>query len=362
MPADRRPEVQDSPGPDVLFRKPSWLAPSSPPESDDRADESVRTVVIALAANAVQAAAKLVGGLLSGSHALLAEAAHSVADTLNECLLLAAAVRGRRAADATHPFGHGLERFFWSLLAAVGLFFTGACYSAYQGIQALTGTDDTRHYLVVYAVLAISLAADGSSLARALLQARRDARRAGQTLRERVRSGGDPMLSTILAEDGIGLTGSLLATVGIAIHQSTGYGDAEGIAALAIAVLLAVAAVSLGRQNMNLLTGQSADIRLQLRAWDYLAAAPGIDTVLTVVTMVLSQDQVLLAARVDLADGMDSDGVEAASGRIKAGLVERLPVLSEVFLDITDATPADETDSARRLAALRRTVTAATRR
>jgi cation diffusion facilitator family transporter len=360
VPADRRPEVEDSPGPDVLSRMPRRTAALSPPDGGGRTDESVGTVVVALAANAVQAAAKLVGGLLSGSHALLAEAAHSVADTLNECLLLAAAVRGRRAADATHPFGHGLERFFWSLLAAVGLFVTGACYSAYQGIQALTGTDNTRRYVVVYAVLAISLAADGSSLARALLQARRDAHRAGQTMRARVR-GGDPMLSTILAEDGIGITGSLLATVGVAIHQTTGYGAAEGIAALAIAVLLGAAAVGLGRQNMNLLTGQSADIRLQLEAWNYLAAAPGIDTVLTVATMVLSQDQVLLAARVDLADGMDSDGVEAASGRIKAGLVKRLPVLSEVFLDITDATPADETDSARRLAALRRAVAVETR-
>jgi len=76
---------------------------------------STGTVLIALAVNAIVAVAKGVAGVISGSSALLAEAAHSVADTLNEVFLLIALKRGARAADQTHPFGHGKERFFWSL-------------------------------------------------------------------------------------------------------------------------------------------------------------------------------------------------------------------------------------------------------
>lgn len=93
------------------------------------ASETRGTVLLALLANVAVAVAKGVGGLLSGSSALLSEAAHSVADTLNEVFLLLSLKKSERPADRTHPFGYGKERFFWSLLAAVGIFVTGAGYS-----------------------------------------------------------------------------------------------------------------------------------------------------------------------------------------------------------------------------------------
>ena len=91
-------------------------------------DESTSTVLVALAANAGIAVAKIVAGLLSGSSAMLAEGAHSVADTTNQVFLLTSLRLGRRPADETHPFGYGTERFNWSLLAAVGIFVTGAVF------------------------------------------------------------------------------------------------------------------------------------------------------------------------------------------------------------------------------------------
>lgn len=107
------------------------------------ADRQTRlTVLVALAANLVIAAAKTVGGLISGSPALLSEAAHSVADSLNEIFLLAALRRSRRPADAHHPFGYGKERYFWALLAAAGIFVMGGCFSFYQGLHALRRDDD----------------------------------------------------------------------------------------------------------------------------------------------------------------------------------------------------------------------------
>ena len=83
------------------------------------------------------AIAKLVGGLISGSTAMLAEAAHSFADTLNQVFLMAALKRSQKPADAQHPFGYGMERYFWSLIAAVGIFVLGAGYSIYEGIKAV---------------------------------------------------------------------------------------------------------------------------------------------------------------------------------------------------------------------------------
>ncbi|GAA3309255.1 hypothetical protein GCM10020295_73440 [Streptomyces cinereospinus] len=130
----------------------------------DDADRKTRvTVLVALAANLVIAVAKAIGGVLAGSPALLSEAAHSVADSLNEVFLLAALRRSRRPADRRHPFGYGKERFFWSLLAAVGIFVMGGCFSFFQGVEALTrGTEESfGGYAAGMVVLGIALLAEG---------------------------------------------------------------------------------------------------------------------------------------------------------------------------------------------------------
>src|SRR3954451_21209501 len=101
--------------------------------------ESRRTVMVALAANAAIMVVKALGGVVSGSSALLAEAAHSVADTANEGFLLASLSRSTREPDDEHPFGYGQERFLWAFVAAIGIFVAGAGFSLYQGLEALLG-------------------------------------------------------------------------------------------------------------------------------------------------------------------------------------------------------------------------------
>ncbi|MEU0459432.1 cation diffusion facilitator family transporter, partial [Streptomyces sp. NPDC006129] len=173
-------------------------------------------MLVALAANLVIAAAKAVGGLAAASPALLSEAAHSVADSLNEVFLLAALRRSRRPADRRHPFGYGKERFFWSLLAAVGIFVMGGCFSFFQGFEALTSgaAEDLGGYVAGLVVLGIALLAEGGSLLRALYQVRRQG--GG---REGLR---DPALRTVVAEDGTAVLGVTLAIAGMALHMVTG--------------------------------------------------------------------------------------------------------------------------------------------
>src|SRR5579864_2068775 len=111
-----------------------------------------------------------------GSSAMLAEAAHSAADTLNQAFLLTSVHRGERPADQRHPFGYGQERYFWSLLAAFGIFVAGAGFSVFEGILALTRPDHGQDVLVGYIVLAVSGLAEATSFVRALLQTRGQAR------------------------------------------------------------------------------------------------------------------------------------------------------------------------------------------
>src|SRR4051812_2337030 len=127
--------------------------------------ESHKTVYVALAANAGIGVAKLAAGLISGSSAMLAESAHSAADTTNQLLLLASLNLAERPADEAHPFGYGKERFFWSFLAAVSIFVSGALFSIYEGVRRIVhgGADDT-HLGIAFAVLAVGVVLGGSWL------------------------------------------------------------------------------------------------------------------------------------------------------------------------------------------------------
>ncbi|MEU8469025.1 cation diffusion facilitator family transporter [Streptomyces sp. NPDC029006] len=300
-------------------------------DGDSQADRHTKvTILVALAANLVIAVAKAVGGVLAGSPALLSEAAHSVADSLNEVFLLAALRRSRRPADTRHPFGYGKERFFWSLLAAVGIFVMGGCFSFFQGVEALrNGADETfSGYVVGLAVLGVALIAEGVSLMRALHQVR------GQ-------GGGlaglrDPALRTVVAEDATAVLGVTLALVGMALHMVTGQVVWEASASLAIGVLLVYVAYRLGRDARDQLIGEAADPELSGRIQALLRAQPEIDSVEGLFTMKMGLDSTLVAARIDLVPGLDSERVEEVSERIKRSLTHTFPDADQIFLDVTD--------------------------
>ncbi|MFH9861525.1 cation diffusion facilitator family transporter [Streptomyces sp. NPDC017202] len=298
--------------------------------AEPAADRSTRvTVLVALAANLVIAVAKLLGGLLAGSPALLSEAAHSVADSLNEVFLLAALRRSRRPADRRHPFGYGKERFFWSLLAAVGIFVMGGCFSFFQGVEALHADTEEKFsgYVAGLVVLGVAFLAEGASLLRALHQARRQGGTAG--LR-------DPALRTVLAEDGTAVLGVALAAAGMALHMVTGQVVWEASASLAIGALLVCVAYGLGREARDQLIGEAADPETAGRIRALLDAQPEIDSVEGLFTMRTGVDSALVAARVDLVPGMDSEHVEEVAVRIKRSLAGVVPEADQIFLDVTD--------------------------
>ncbi|MBY8343635.1 MULTISPECIES: cation diffusion facilitator family transporter [Streptomyces] len=286
-------------------------------------------MLVALSANLLIAAAKAVGGLFAGSPALLSEAAHSVADSFNEVFLLAALHRSRRPADKQHPFGYGKERFFWSLLAAVGIFVMGGCFSFFQGFEALkSGADEkTSGYVVGLIVLGIAFLAEGVSLLRALLQVRSEGGKEG--LR-------DPALRTVVAEDGTAVLGVTLAAAGMALHMVTGQVVWEASASFAIGALLVFIAYHLGSEARDQLIGESTDPETAARIQELLEAEPEIDSVEAVFTMKTGLDTALVAARVDLMPGIDSERIEDVAVRIKRSLSDEVSEADQIFLDITD--------------------------
>ncbi len=312
-----------------------------PDSRKKQAGESTLTVVIALGANAAIAAMKAVAGLFTGSPALLSEAAHSVADTVNEGLLLTALRRSDRPADRSHPFGYGKERFFWSLIAAVSIFVSGAVFAFYQGGGTILGGGGKETLVwVAYLVLALSALIEGTSWVRALRQTRDEANQEGRRLLASLRTTDDPTVKTVLLEDSAALVGLLLAFAGVLLHQLTGLALFDGLASLLIGVLLTLVAWILGRTNKNLLIGAQADPHLVTAVRERLTAAPEVDQVVDLLTMLVGTDRVLVCARVDFNDGLDSAGLERACVRLDEELRTEFADLDEIFLEPVPRTDA----------------------
>jgi cation diffusion facilitator family transporter len=299
------------------------------------AHASRRTVLIALTANAVVTIAKLAGGLVSGSAALLAEAAHSVADTTNQGFLLVSISLASREPTPDQPFGYGRARFLWTFIAAVAMFLAGAVFAIGYGVYQLTSAPESAKYGAAYVTLAIALVAEGASWVRALRQTRREAAEAELPLLRYVRSSRDPNVKMVLFEDTAALVGIGLALVGIVADQVTGSTVFDPAASIAIGLLLVTVAGWMGHDTSELLIGGAARPDEREALWRKLEEFDQVDSVVELLTMTLGPNSLLVAARIDLAHGLGESDIEQLSDEIDEHLSRVVPDVTEVFLDAT---------------------------
>jgi cation diffusion facilitator family transporter len=297
--------------------------------------ESTGTVVVAGLANLGIAIAKLVGGLISHSSAMLSEAAHSLADTITEVLLFVALKRGTRPPDARHPVGHGRETYFWALLACLATFTLGAGFSFYQGIQTIIEGEEQGSPTIAYVVLAVSFVLEGISWLKAVRQVRAAARKWGTTSRRYLAETTDTTVKAVTFEDSAALVGLVLAALGISLEQVTGDPVWDGIAAILIGLLLLLVAGSLARANVSLLIGRSVAPRLQDELRAEIAGLPQVEGVPVLLTSVIGPGQLAVMAKVDFADTATVADVERASDEAERRLVARHAGVRFVFLDPT---------------------------
>jgi cation diffusion facilitator family transporter len=300
------------------------------------ASESRKTVFVAIAANGVIAAAKLVAGALTGSPAMLAEAAHSIADTANECLLLVSLSLSNREPDEEHPFGYGKERFFWAFLVAVLIFLVGGLFSILEGAYRLiAGSGSEGSPLIAYAVLAIALIAESVSFVRALRQTRSEAAGERLQLRRYIRVSKEPTAKTVFSEDAAAIAGVIIAFLGIGLDQLTGAAVFDPIASVLIGLLLCAVAFGLGRDVKGLLLGEAARPEQRRALRHAILSEPGVNDVLQLLTMYIGPESLLVAARFDLDDSISGADVERLSDRIESALRAAVPDVDQVFLHST---------------------------
>jgi cation diffusion facilitator family transporter len=310
--------------------------------------ESTRTIVIALLANIVIAISKLIAGLVSGSTGLLAEAAHSAADCVNEVFLAIGLHRDRQPADGTHPLGHGRERFLWAFMAAIASFLIGGCLSIFLALASLKSRHPVAGGLAAWIVLAISFSADGASWLQSLRQARRQAADYAIPLRRYIFIASDPVVRAILFEDSAALLGLLLAASGLLLSGMLGTSVPDSVASLLIGLLLAATAFGVARPLADFLIGRSIPEPLLEKLNAILEGDSAIEQVLSLRAVYTGPEEVIVAAKVHPSASLNAGRLSQAMDDLDRRIRLALPFVADVFIDVTahrageNPTPAGE--------------------
>ncbi|RBP64132.1 cation diffusion facilitator family transporter [Brevibacterium sanguinis] len=264
------------------------------------------TVIIAFCANLLVAIAKTVVALVTGSASMMAEAAHSWADAGNEIFLLIADRRSARAKDARHPLGYGREAYVWSLFAAVGIFTAGAVFSVTHGIHELAEPAPVESTNLAYITLGVAFLLEGASFTQAVVQARRNARKADTSVLRLVLGTSDTTLRAVVAEDAAALAGIVVAAAGIRLHEITGKAVWDAVGSIVVGVLLGVVALILIDRNRHFLVGASSTPAIRSRVGRALQEHPDINRVTYLHLEYIGPGRLFLVAEVDL-DGDDRE-------------------------------------------------------
>jgi cation diffusion facilitator family transporter len=284
----------------------------------------------ALAGNLVVATSKFAAAAVTGSAAMLSEAVHSLVDSVNELLLLYGIARSARPADRRHPLGYGRELYFWSFVVALLIFALGAGVSVYEGIDHLLHPVPIERPSVIFVVLAVSLAFEGSSWLVGMRAFRATQRDRGWW--EAFRRSKDPPTFIVVFEDSAAIVGILVAAVGTGLAIWTGESRWDGVASLAIAVILAAVATLLARESKELLIGERADPILSDAIMRTASSITGVCSANSIVTLQLAPNNVIATLSLDFFDYLRAPDIEHAVVELEARVRSAHPEVSAIFV------------------------------
>ena len=297
--------------------------------------QSTRTIVIALLANIVIAVAKLIAGITSGSTGMLAEAAHSAADSANEVFLAIGLHRDRKPADATHPLGHGRERFLWAFMAAIASFLIGGCLSIALAIAHLKAPHPVAGGAAAWIVLGIAFLADGVSWMQSMRQARRQAKEYGTNVWRYILRSSDPVVRAIVVEDSAALIGLCLAAGGLLLSRTLGTSLPDSLASLLIGLLLSVTAFGVARPLADFLVGRSIPAPLFEKLEAIVRDDAAIEKVLSLRAIYSGPEEVIVAAKVHPSGRLNMEQLTRAMDDLDGRIRRELPLVADVFIDVT---------------------------
>lgn len=291
-----------------------------------------KTVIFAaLAGNLAIAATKFGAALFTGSAAMMSEAIHSSVDTGNQVILLIGLKRAARPASGTHPFGHGLQLYFYTFVVAVLIFGLGAVLSISHGLERIAAPEPIDNPWVNYVVLGLAVLFEGASWLvafRAFNQQRN-----GLPILASVRSSKDPTVFTVLFEDTAALLGLVVALLGVIASQAFDLPVLDGVASVVIGVILALTAGFLAFESQSLLTGEAADKPTRDGIASIAASEPGVEHLNDARTMHFGPNEILVALSLDFRDHLSAAEVEATVARLEQRIRHAFPQVGRLYVE-----------------------------
>lgn len=306
------------------------------------AGSSKKAIYAALFGNLGIAITKFIAATITGSVAMWAESYHSASDTVNQLLLLFGIKRSKRAYSFSHQFGHSREQFFWSFIVATLIFGISGTLSIEHGISAILSEEHhIENVTINFIVLMIAAIFEGFALRIAVKQFRNIIRERGEepnfkNMINEFKDSKDPALLTVIIEDSAALSGIGVAALGIFLSIVTGNAIFDAISSLIIGIILMVLALALAKENKDLLIGESITKRDYKKIVDVVKEITEINKIVTLKTMHLGPNDVLIGIQVNLIDGLDTDKIELVTDKVEKAIMEIIPNLNRqhIFVEI----------------------------
>jgi cation diffusion facilitator family transporter len=292
---------------------------------------SVRTVAFAIAANVGIAVLKFVAAALSGSSAILAEAIHSVVDTADGVLLYVGLRRGKLPADEQHPFGHGKELYFWTLVVAILVFAVGGGMSVFEGITHLMEPRRLTNPVWSYAVLLGSIVFESISWTVAWRQFKKE--RHGRGIWQTIEDSKDPSTFAVLFEDSAALLGLVVATAGITLELLLRSSIPDALASIVIGLILMGTAVTLARATQSLLVGETADREIVEGIRRIAAADRDVARTGRVLAVHFGPHEIVAQLELVFDPRLRAEEVAKTIDRLQRALRERYPDLKSISVE-----------------------------
>jgi len=292
--------------------------------------ESRTAIFAAIAGNLAIAATKFVAAFFTGSSAMLSEGIHSLVDTGNGGLLLLGFRMSQKPPDANHPFGHGKELYFWSLVVAILIFALGGGMSVYEGVTHLSHPQ-VHHSIWNYVVLAFAIVFESVSFYFAYRAFRKEM--SGQGVFEAIRASKDPTTFTVLFEDTAALLGLIVAFLGIFLGHLLNNPYLDGVASIVIGAILAVVAGFLAYESKGLLIGEGVDPQTLASIRSIVSADPAVEEIKKLLTMHFSPDDVLLTLDIGFKKDLIAEEIAAAVNRLENKIRDQHPEIKHIFIE-----------------------------
>lgn len=293
---------------------------------------SKKVIFAALAGNGLIAITKFAAAAMTGSSAMLSEAIHSVVDTGNQGLLLYGMRRANRPRDERHPFGYGMEIYFWAFVVAILIFAVGAAVSIYEGVHKLSDPSEITSPYINYIVLGFAMVFEGVAWTIAY---REFAKIKGERgIFEAVRRSKDPTVFTVLFEDSAAMLGLIVAFIGVLLTTSFGLAWADGAASVLIGVILGGTAILLAYETKGLLIGEAASQKLITSIREILKSHQSVIHVNELRSMHMGPNDILIALSLDFDDNILAGDVEKQISKLEQQIKKSHSEVKHLFIEV----------------------------